>query len=43
MPEITPETTTIADPSDPRWKPPEGNRVDVGQPTPAEADGGDVA
>ena len=36
MSEITPEPNIIADPSDPRWTPPEGNRVDVAAPgTPA--------
>lgn len=40
MPEITPEPTIITDPSDPRWTPPPGNRVDVGEPgTPVEAEG----
>ena len=42
MYDITPEPATIADviadPSDPRWTPPEGNRIDVGAPDAAEVE-----
>lgn len=45
MSEISPEPAVVADPSHPRWQPPEGNRVTVGQPDamPVEVEGGDVA
>lgn len=33
MTDITPEPTPVADPSDPRWTPPPGNRIDTGTPT----------
>jgi hypothetical protein len=45
MSEISPELAVVADPSHPRWQPPEGNRVTVGQPdtVSVEMGGGDVA
>lgn len=43
MSEITPEPAVVADPSHPRWVPPDGNRVTVGQPVSVEVEGGDVA
>lgn len=43
MSEITLEAAASADPSHPRWQPPEGNRVTVETPGPVEAEGGDVA
>lgn len=33
MTDITPEPEPMADPSDPRWTPPPGNRIDTGTPT----------
>jgi hypothetical protein len=41
MSEITLEPVAEADPSHPRWRPPDGNRVEVGTPGPVEVEGGD--
>lgn len=41
MSEITPEPATVADPSHPRWAPPDGNTITVDtEPLDVEAEGG---
>ena len=39
MPTIHPEPAPVGDPSDPRWTPPPGNRIDVpGPATPVDGE-----